>query len=132
MRRLNLLALQVCRITYTPVDEPDQHPVPKLESLTLSHLGPFDPDGQLLDVLQERHDHNLGLKKLVVQSCRVYEVEDEVRYGELVEEVKWNDVIVVDQQSDDSESDGESPESPDPEIGRFDDDVDVCEKYCRC
>jgi len=89
-----------------------------------------------LDLLEERRDHNLGLKKVGVRSCRVHGFEDELR--ELVEEVEWDNVMVEDPGSDqDSDS-----ESYDGWLGNtvhmssricdspFDpDDTDACEKY---
>ena len=44
-------------------------------------------DRDLLAFLKERRGKNVGLKRLVVESCRVHTIEEE--FGELVEEVKW-------------------------------------------
>ena len=99
--------------------------------MTLSHLDIlYGREEQLFDVLKERYDHNLCLKKLVVRSCRMHEDEDESRFEEVVEEVEWDDVIVVEglNLDRDSDSDGEGVDlgvylHSDP------DDIDVCEKY---
>ena len=68
----------------------------KLESLTVSHLDILSGRGeQLLDVLKGRRDRGVGLKRLVVRSCRVHEDEYRSRLGQLVEEVEWDGVIAV-------------------------------------
>ena len=61
-----------------------------------------------MDLLEERRDRNLGLKKVTVRSCRVHEFEDELR--ELVEEVEWDNVMVEDPASD-SDSDSSSEDT---------------------
>jgi len=97
-----------------------------LESLSLSHLETAYSRKQLLRVLKERRDHNLGLKEFVVRSCLTDEDEDESRFRELVKEVKWGDAALGDSDdegmADDSGSDSEGNYG-------FDDDVDVCEDY---
>ena len=85
--------------------------VPKLESLALSHLDLlFDVEGDLLDVLEERHHFHIGLKKLVIQSCRVHEGAYRSKLRKLVKMVKWNNVEVVGRdygRSDDDVNTGE-------------------------
>jgi hypothetical protein len=94
--------------------------------LTLSHLDILSGrEQELLDVLKERRDHNLGLEKLVVRSCRVHEDEDELKLRELVKEVKWDNVTVAESDSDDEGV----VEGQELEFGGLEDDVDVCEKY---
>ena len=125
------------RTAYTHADEQDQYPSPKLESLMLSDLNIFfGREDQLLDLLQERHDRNLALKKVGVRSCRVHEFESELR--ELVEEVEWENVIVEDLGSDE-DSDAESYDgrlgttvritTHTFEVPFNPDDKDACEKY---
>lgn len=81
-----------------------------------------------MDLLKERRDHNLGLKKLVAQSCCVHEVEDEVKYRELLKEVGWDNVALLDLGSDDEEAaDGYTPKIHSPRFDPY--DMDVCEKY---
>ena len=64
-----------------------------MESLTLSHLDiRFGREEQLLDVLKRRRDHNVGLKRLVTRSCRVHKVEYNPKLGELVKNVKWDNM----------------------------------------
>jgi len=70
--------------------------VPKLESLTLSHLDIlFGYEETLLDVLKERRNRNVGLKKLAVQSCRVHKDEYKSKIRNLVKKVKWDNVEVM-------------------------------------
>lgn len=59
-------------------------------SLTLSHLDVSESAEQLLDALEERRDHDVGLRKLVVRSCRGRKAEYESRFCGIVEEVKWD------------------------------------------
>lgn len=49
----------------------------------------------MLDVLKGRRDRDVGLKKLVVRSCRVHKVEYKSELRELVEKVKWDNTIAV-------------------------------------
>ena len=82
-----------------------------------------------MDLLRERRDYNLGLRKLIVQSCRVHEVEDELRYRELVKEVEWTDVFPADPDSDD-EVEVANRHTAKMCVPRFDPhDVDACDKY---
>ena len=120
------------------------HPVLKLESLTLANLNSYGLERKLLGVLKERHDHNLGLKKLVAQSCWTRGVKGGSKLKELVDEVEW-DVMVTNEysngsDSDDSDSDDSDPDDSDPDdsdestdweemndLG-LESDVDVCER----
>jgi len=91
--------MRVSNHTYAGIDKPRQHPVPKLESLTIS--GADLCDGvHLLDIMKERHEDNLGLKKLTVQSCWTYEVVDVPKLREVVNEVEWNSNIVDEEGQD--------------------------------
>jgi len=118
------------RITHTHTDESRQHSFLKLESLTLLHLDIVSGlEQQLPDLLKERRDRNLGLKKLVVQSCRVHEVGDKSRCRESVKEVEWTDVIPADQDSDDEVvvANGRTANICIPRFDPY--DADVCVKY---
>ena len=97
------------------IDEPHQRSAPNLESLTLSHIDISGLEQELLDILKERRDYNLGLRKLVVQSCQVGKIEIESKFRELVKEVKWDNVTSLDTSSE-TDSD-------------LCDDVDICEDY---
>jgi len=58
-----------------------------------------------LGVLKGRRDCNVGLKKLVIQSCRVHKVEWRSKLKELVKEVKWDNVEVVGSDYGDTDDD---------------------------
>ena len=105
-------------------DEPHQHSALKLESLSISHLETTYNRKQLFRVLKERRDHNVGLKEFVVRSCPTDEDGDELKFGELAEEVKWDGATLGD-SDDEGADDGSDSEG---NYG-FDDDVDVCEEY---
>ena len=79
-------------ITYTCAGEPAQQFIPKLVSLTLDGLDFLSGVGDLLDVLEERCKHNIGLELLVVSRCRVRGVGGASQFKKLVKEVKWVDV----------------------------------------
>ena len=114
-------------------DESHQHSIPKLESLSLAYAETIHSRKQLLCVLKERRDHNLGLKELVVRSRPADEDEDESEFREFVNEVKWDGAAGGD--SDDEgvgwgpDHDGSSEGSDDEGIYGFDDDADACEYY---
>jgi hypothetical protein len=62
-------------------------------SLTLSQLDFLhDVVGDLLEILGDRSDHDIGLERLVVQGCRVHTAADAVDFRELVGEVELIDV----------------------------------------
>jgi len=72
-------------------DDPAQRLIPKLVSLTLSRLdflhGVVD---DTLDFLQGRRNRKIGLKRLVIRSCRVHRDDDEsLGLEELVKVVRW-------------------------------------------
>jgi hypothetical protein len=74
-------------------DDPAHRLVPKLVSLTLSRLdflhGVVD---DTLDFLQGRRNRKIGLKRLVIQSCRVHRDDDEsLELEDLVKVIKWID-----------------------------------------
>ena len=75
--------------------------------------------------MEERRNHDVGLKKLVVRSCRVQKVEYELKLREFVEEVKWDNVTAV---GSDYEGTDDSPDTDELE-----DDLDEyeLEKYYR-
>ena len=102
----------------------DEHSALNLESLSLSHRETTYSRTQLLHVLKERRDHNLGLKEFVVRSCPADEDEDELKFRELAKEVKWDDAALGD-----SDDEGSDDASDSDEIYGFDDDDDVCEYY---
>ena len=92
--------------------------------MSLSHLETTYSRKQLLRVLKERCDHNLGLKEFVVRSCPADEDEDESEFREFAKEVKWGDAALGD-SDDEGADDGPYSEGN----HGFDDDVDVCEDY---
>ena len=96
-----------------------------MESVALSNLDIYECEEQLLFVLEERRNHDVGLKKLVVRSCRVQKVEYELKLREFVEEVKWDNVTAV---GSDYEGTDDSPDTDELE-----DDLDEyeLEKYYR-
>jgi len=76
--------------THTCTDKPAQQALLKLTSLTLSHLDLLcGVDSDLSAFLEERRNQGIGLKRLVVESCRVHAVEEESEIRELVEELEW-------------------------------------------
>jgi hypothetical protein len=84
----------LCRIAYTCVDGSAQQLVPKLVSLALTRLDLLHGVvGNLLDILKGWRDHKVGLKRLVVYSCRVHSADDALEFKGLVKEIKWCDVV---------------------------------------
>ena len=68
---------------------------PKLQSLTLRNLDVlFERYRKLLDVLEERRNHHIGLESLAVERCRMPPGVCEVDLRDRVERVTWNDVTV--------------------------------------
>ena len=70
-----------------------------------------------MNALNGRCDRNVGLKSLVIQSCRVHKVEYVSELLELVKEVNWGNIEVMgsnyegsDDYTDADESDDESEE----------------------
>ena len=49
-----------------------------------------------MDVLKRRRGHDVGLKKLVARSRQVHKVESSSKLGEVVKNVKWDNMQVVD------------------------------------
>jgi len=116
---------------HTRMDKPDQHSVPKLESLTLSLIRLCSLERRLLDVVKERHNYNPGLKKLVVRSCWVHQDEDEPhKFREFVNEVEWDNVALGDEEDSGEDDDevGGDQDLDDDEPGDSDAD-DVCERF---
>jgi len=101
------------------IDEPHRHTVPKLELLTMFRSCLCDVEGWLLDVMEERHEHNRGLKKLAVRSCWIFEFEDQPKLREVVQEVEWEGNITL--------ADGEDLDDGDSGDSDSEGDVDVCE-----
>jgi len=94
------------QLTHARTAEPDQRVFPKLESLTLSYLDIlFGHEEKLLAVLKGRRDCNIGLKNLVIQSCRVHKVELRSKLRKLVKEVKWVNVNMVELDCEDTDDD---------------------------
>jgi len=48
-----------------------------------------------LDLLKKRRDHNFGLQKLAVRSCKMYEAEYKPKLRELAKRVKWDNVEIL-------------------------------------
>jgi len=114
--------------------DPHKQTFPKLESLTLSDLDIlFDCEDDLLGVLKGRRDCNVGLRKLVIRSCRVHKAEYASKLRELVKEVKWDNVEVVGSGHGDTEDDTDTDELQDESE---DESRDKFEDYhcrgCRC
>ena len=94
--------------------EPYQQTLPKLELLTLSDLDIlFDCEEDLLGVLRGRRNCNVGLKRLIIRSCRVHKAEYASKLREIVKEVKWDDVEVVGSGHGDTEDDTDTDELED-------------------
>ena len=75
---------------------------------------------KLLDTLQRRSEHRIGLKSLVVHSCRVTTSEYAANFRDQVKEVTWED---VDEMG--SDFDGTEPEEePDYDDSDESDDSD--------
>lgn len=78
------------RMTYTWIVGPTGQTVPKLVSLTLSRIDLLrGVGGELLAFLERRYNQDIGLKHLVVESCRVHTAEEEVNSKEYVDKVEW-------------------------------------------
>jgi hypothetical protein len=77
--------------------KPDQLIVPKLESLSFSDIDLFpEPLKKLLDILEERRTHGVGLKGLTIWSCGVGILEFKEELEDLVEKIIWEDVEEMD------------------------------------
>ena len=93
--------MKVCRgellisylIAYMCTDKSCRPAAPKLQSSTLRNIKiPIGLHVKLLDVLEGRCDHGVGLKHLVVESCRVFTGGYEASQRDLAENVTWKDV----------------------------------------
>jgi hypothetical protein len=74
--------------------EPSQPTVSKLQTLTLYDVDVFSRlYKKLLEILKRRHDRHVGLKNLVVQSCRVPTVGYKEDLKGLVKKVIWDNVM---------------------------------------
>lgn len=97
-------------------DSPHLPLVPKLKSLTLSHLDVlYGLNLELLTVLKGRRDQNIGLKNLIVRSCRTHEGDKE-KLREVVKKVKWVNVVEKSADAEETEEDSDSDE-----LGSLDD-----------
>ena len=91
-------------VTYTSIGEPA---IPKLTSLTLSRLDLLHGvAGDLYDLLDGRCDQDVGLERLVVESCRVHTIDDVAQFEELVEELDWTDPEEMGSDYEGSENSG--------------------------
>lgn len=69
--------------------------------MTLSYLDTLYAYDKLLGFLKGRCDCNIGLKKLVIRSCRVdTEVKWMSKLAEVVKEVDWDRLNLVDREYD--------------------------------
>ena len=106
------------QVTYTHADEPAQPVVPKLAYLTLSHLDfLYEASSVLLTCLQGRRAREVGLKRLVIRSCRVHSEQEISRFKKVVEEVEWSDLEEIGSGYEDS-----GLEDTDCELGGYDSD----------
>jgi hypothetical protein len=95
--------------------KPNQQITPKLQSLTLRDLDVLlTVQHQLLDTLEKRSRHHVGLKNLVVHSCRVTTSEYAVDLRDRVKKVTWENVEEMG-----SDFDGTEPEV-EPDYDDFD------------
>ena len=80
-------------ILHTQRDKPHPPVAPKLQSLSLNNLDMLSGrDQQLFDVLEQRFNNRIGLKGLVVQTCRVLTVGYRRDLESVVEEITWKGV----------------------------------------
>ena len=99
-------------MTYTRADEPTQPIAPKLVSLKLIRLDLlYDVCDDLLVYLQCRRDQNVGLKQLVILSCRVHSEEDISGFEKVVNKVEWSDLEEVGSECKESDSEDSDEES---------------------
>lgn len=99
-RMLNLSHLHLAVLKIKPVlkamdscedAESSRRIIPKLAAMTLRNVDLLqNADIDLLLILQDRRDENIGLEQLVFESCCVHRVEKD--FEEVVKEVKWVDV----------------------------------------
>ncbi|KAF9642828.1 hypothetical protein BDM02DRAFT_3124129 [Thelephora ganbajun] len=74
--------------------KPGQQIVPNLKSLSFKNVSIFFALQQtLLHFLEERCDYNIGLEKLVIQSCRVTTSRYKAELRGLVKKVTWQSVV---------------------------------------
>jgi hypothetical protein len=77
-------------------EKPDQLIVPKLKSLSFRDLDIFfQQHNKLLDTLKERRTHGVGLKGLIIRSCRVLNLESKKEFEGLVEKITWENVTEI-------------------------------------
>jgi len=95
-------------ITCTHTVKLDQSIAPELKSLSFRGVGLYSSLHQrLLEILEERHYHNIGLESLVVQSCRVPTKGCEADLEDFVENVTWDNAIEIGSDYGRSESEAE-------------------------
>jgi len=70
---------------------------PKLQSLALCNLDiPFPQYQKLLDILEERRNHHIGLECLTVEWCRIHTDVHKADLRNRVERVTWNNGMAPD------------------------------------
>ena len=91
--------------------------VPKLQSLTFRNVDISSKLHQkLLETLEARQDHHVGLKSLDFQSCSVLAIGQKAGFEELVKEVTWDDVVEMDPEYLEVDSE-EVTDSDEDELG---------------
>ena len=103
------------QMTCAHADDPAQPVAPKLASVTLSRVDLLHGVcGVLLAFLRGRRDREVGLKRLVIRSCRVPSEGALSGFKEVVKETEWSDLEEVGsecegyEESDSEESDESS------------------------
>jgi hypothetical protein len=87
----------------------DQQTTPKLHSLTLRDLDVLlTAQQKLLDTLEKRSKHHVGLKSLVVHSCRVTTNEYAANLRTRVKKVTYEDVEEMGSDFDGTDTEEES------------------------
>jgi len=95
---------------------PDQPIIPKLKSLSFQNISLFYSLHQkLLEVLEERRHHDVGLKGLVLRSCRVPSDRCKADLKGLVKKVTWDNMMEMgsdyevtgtEEETEETDSDG--------------------------
>jgi len=74
--------------------------------LTLSQLDFLhDVVGDLLEILDDRRSHDIGLERLVIERCRVHTANDASDFREIVKEVELTDVTEMGSDYEESDED---------------------------
>jgi hypothetical protein len=94
--------------------EPEEPTVPKLQLLVLYNLRILPkPQRKLLDTLERRSDHDVGLGSLVVQDCQVAASEYEADLRDRVKDVTWKGVVEVDYETETEGTDSDESDDLD-------------------